>query len=131
MKVTSLRCRLLELLFEKQEPLSHTEIFEQLAALGQVPNRVTLYRVLAAFSDAQIVHQVQGTDGTVRFCLHPAPLGTCPGNHPHFLCRACGRMICLTEQALPRVEVPKGTIIEGKQLLLFGLCALCARPNHF
>jgi Fur family ferric uptake transcriptional regulator/Fur family zinc uptake transcriptional regulator len=49
----------------------------------------------------------------------------CPGNHPHFLCRVCGRMSCLSEQTLPRVEVPEGAEVEGKQLLVFGVCAEC------
>ena len=125
MRVTPLRREVLELLLEKREPLSHTEIFERLAAAGRVPDRVTLYRMLSAFSDAQLVHQIQGTDGTVRFCLHEPFHAGCPGNHPHFLCRTCGRMSCLSEQPLPRVEVPEGTLIEGKQLLLFGVCAEC------
>lgn len=97
--------------------------------MGDTPDRVTLYRVLAAFSEAQIIHQIQGTDGTVRFCLHEPFRTGCPGNHPHFLCRVCGRMTCLPEQAIPRVEVPQGTVIEGKQLLLFGICATC-RPRE-
>ena len=127
MKVTSLRLQVLELFLEKQEPMSHAAIFEHLIALGHKPDRVTLYRVLSAFSDAQIVHEIHGTDGTARFCLHKPSLDRCPGNHPHFLCRECGGTLCLHEQPLPRVEVPDGTIIEGKQLLIFGLCPQCAR----
>ncbi|MDR3265633.1 MAG: transcriptional repressor [Synergistaceae bacterium] len=127
MRVTALRRELLKLLLAKRgEPLSHTEIFDQLsAALGRPPDRVTLYRALTAFSEARLVHQVQGTDGVARFCLHE-PLRTgCPGNHPHFLCRLCGRMICLSEQPLPHVDVPEGTSVEGKQMLLFGVCPVC------
>jgi Fur family ferric uptake transcriptional regulator/Fur family zinc uptake transcriptional regulator len=127
MKVTALRRRVLELFFERREPLSHQEIYELLSASGQEPDRVTLYRVLSAFSDAQIVHEVRGTDGPLRFCLHQAQRDECPGNHPHFLCRGCGRMLCLSDQSLPRVQVPEGALVEGKQLLIFGLCPECAR----
>ena len=126
MKVTALRRQVLELFFEQQEPMSHAEVLKRLTASGLKPDRVSLYRVLSAFSDAQIVHEIQGTDGTVRFCLHNSSLDRCPGNHPHFLCRECGRMLCLHEQPLPRVEVPEGTIIEGKQMLIFGLCPQCS-----
>jgi Fur family ferric uptake transcriptional regulator/Fur family zinc uptake transcriptional regulator len=127
MKTTTPRRQVLEILLERREPLSHTEIYERLAALNpkRLPDRVTLYRVLSAFSDARLVHQIQGTDGTARFCVHDPPCGGCPGNHPHFLCRSCGRMLCLSEQSLPHVEVPEGAIVEGKQLLVFGLCPLC------
>jgi Fur family ferric uptake transcriptional regulator/Fur family zinc uptake transcriptional regulator len=126
MRSTALRRRVLELLSERGEPMSHLEIFEALATSGQTPDRVTLYRTLSAFSGACIVHEVQGTDGAVRFCLHESAREGCLGNHPHFLCRRCGRMTCLSGQPLPYVEVPAGTLVEGKQLLVFGLCPRCA-----
>jgi Fur family ferric uptake transcriptional regulator/Fur family zinc uptake transcriptional regulator len=126
MRSTVLRRRVLELFFERREPMSHSEIFEVLAASGQMPDRVTLYRTLSAFSDARVVHEVQGTDGAVRFCLHESSHEGCRGNHPHFLCRGCGRMMCLSGQLMPYVEVPAGTLVEGKQLLVFGLCPRCA-----
>jgi Fur family ferric uptake transcriptional regulator/Fur family zinc uptake transcriptional regulator len=129
-RATLLRRKVLEILMEKGEPLSHMEIFEQLAQMKSVADRVTLYRTLAIFADFRVVHQVLGTDGTLRFCMHdPLHVG-CPGNHPHFLCRVCGRMICLTDQALPRVEVPEGTVVEGKQLLLFGRCSRCRENSR-
>ena len=127
MKVTSLRLEVLKLFLERQEPLSHAAVFEHLSTSGRKPDRVTLYRVLSAFSDAQIVHEVQGVDGPVRFCLHGPFMERCPGDHPHFLCQECGRMLCLSGQLLPRVEVPEGAFVEGKQLLIFGLCPQCAQ----
>jgi Fur family ferric uptake transcriptional regulator/Fur family zinc uptake transcriptional regulator len=130
MKNTVLRRRVLELLFERQEPMSHSEIFEALATSGEKLDRVTLYRTLSAFSEARIVHEVQGTDGAVRFCLHESSRGGCLGNHPHFLCRRCGRMSCLSDQPLPYIEVPAGTLVEGKQLLIFGLCPQCAAQKE-
>jgi Fur family ferric uptake transcriptional regulator/Fur family zinc uptake transcriptional regulator len=124
-RATPLRRRVLEILMEKGEPLSHMEIFERFAQTKNVADRVTLYRTLAIFADFRVVHQVLGTDGTLRFCMHDPLQGGCPGNHPHYLCRVCGRMICLTDQELPRIEVPEGTVVEGKQLLLFGRCSQC------
>jgi Fur family ferric uptake transcriptional regulator/Fur family zinc uptake transcriptional regulator len=126
---TALRRRVLNLLFERQGPLSHLEIFEALSATGQVPDRVTLYRTLSAFSGARILHEVQGTDGILRFCLSEPSREGCLGNHPHFLCRKCGRMVCLSDQPLPYVEVPAETVVEGKQLLIFGLCPRCAESE--
>ena len=125
MKVTDTRLQVLKLFFEKQEPLSHAAILKHFAGLGQKPDRVTLYRVLSAFSNAQILHEVQEIYGPVRFCLHEPFIDECAGNHPHFLCRECKRMMCLHGQSLPRVNVPEGTLVEGKQLLIFGLCPQC------
>ena len=126
MRVTPLRRRVLEILAERKEPLSHTEILERLTAeTAKAPDRVTLYRTLASFADFRLVHQILGTDGILRFCLHDPFRPGCPGDHPHFLCRVCGRMICLPGQTLPKIEVPQGTSVDGKQLLIFGRCPGC------
>ena len=125
LRTTPLRLRTLMLLLRKREPLSHTEIFEELSQTGDAPDRVTLYRTLSVFADVALVHQILGTDGTLRFCLHDPFRPGCPGDHPHFLCRTCGRMTCLPGQALPHVEVPEGTAVDGKQLLIFGRCSQC------
>jgi Fur family ferric uptake transcriptional regulator/Fur family zinc uptake transcriptional regulator len=106
--------------------MSHSEILDALAAQGETPDRVTLYRTLSVFSDVRIVHEIHGTDGVARFCLQEPSHTGCLGNHPHFLCRRCGRMSCLSDQPLPYVAVPAGTLVEGKQLLVFGLCPRCA-----
>lgn len=127
MKITPPRLQVLGYLIEAARPLSHAEIQEHLPDL----DRVTLYRTLSAFVEADIAHQVQGLDGMWRFCAHSHEEGGCPGNHPHFLCTACGRMTCLLEQSMPRVEVSAGCAVDGKQLVVYGKCERCihgARP---
>ena len=101
---------------------------QELAALPGIEahDRVTLYRTLNRLKAAGLVHAVQGMDGVWRFCAHPPRTPGCPGNHPHFLCRRCGRMRCLIGQRLPHVEVPPDVEVEGKQLVIYGLCADCA-----
>jgi Fur family ferric uptake transcriptional regulator/Fur family zinc uptake transcriptional regulator len=94
--------------------------------MPEPPDRVTLYRVLEALRGAGIVHQVQGLDGVWRFCAHDPDRPGCPGDHPHFLCLACGRMICLVGQSLQRVDVPGGCSVEGKQCVVYGRCADCS-----
>jgi Fur family ferric uptake transcriptional regulator/Fur family zinc uptake transcriptional regulator len=123
-RITPLRRRVLELLAKEGKPLSHAEIFDRLART-RPPDRVTLYRTLALFADTRLVHPIQGMDGALRFRMHDPYQPGCPGGHPHFFCRVCGRMSCLPGQPLPRVEVPEGTEVEGKQLLVFGVCAEC------
>jgi Fe2+ or Zn2+ uptake regulation protein len=34
-------------------------------------------------------------------------------------------MICLTDHALERLEVPEGYEVSGKQFVIYGLCAKC------
>lgn len=122
LRATRQRLVVLELLFREGSPLSHAEI---LSKLEEHLDRVTLYRTLETLKKAGIVHQVQGIDGVWRFCAHDAEAAGCPGDHAHFLCLSCGRMFCLTDQKMPRVEVPDGMKVEGKQFVIYGTCPEC------
>lgn len=121
LKVTPMRLSILEHLIEKGQPLSHAEIQTALPDI----DRVTLYRTLASFVKKSIVHQVQGLDGAWRFCAHPDTGPGCPGNHPHFLCTSCGKMVCLLDQNMPRIDAPDNFDILGKQLVAYGRCPEC------
>ena len=121
---TAAREAVLTLLLERGEPLSHADIRR---AVGRSADRVTLYRTLEALHRARLVHQVLGEDGVWRYCSHDPAEPGCPGNHPHFLCLRCGRMVCLKDQPLPRVRVPARFEVKSKQLVLFGRCSACRR----
>lgn len=121
LRVTPLRLAALEYLAAAGQPLSHTDVQ---AGLPDA-DRVTLYRILTAFVETNIAHQVQGLDGAWRFCVHTDEGNGCPGDHPHFLCTTCGRMTCLLDQKMPHVNVPEGCHVEGKQLVAYGKCPAC------
>jgi Fur family ferric uptake transcriptional regulator/Fur family zinc uptake transcriptional regulator len=127
-KITPVRLEVLDLLLKAGQPQSHSEVQSVLTLL----DRVTIYRTLSSFVDSGIAHQVQGLDGMWRFCAHDPESSGCPGNHPHFLCTSCGRMICLLDQSMPRVDIPDGYAVHGKQFVVYGLCPDCgdksARP---
>jgi Fur family ferric uptake transcriptional regulator/Fur family zinc uptake transcriptional regulator len=122
LKTTPPRLDVLKRLVEAGHPMSHSELRDSMPEM----DRVTLYRTLFAFVEADIAHQVQGLDGTWRFCSHERGAAGCPGNHPHFLCVSCGMMMCLTDQELPRVQTPEGYTVQGKQLVAYGKCPECA-----
>jgi len=116
------RGRVLALLLDASRPLTHQELSRRLPDM----DRVTLYRVLDALEGGGLLHRIQGAEGVWRYRAHAEETVGCPGGHPHFLCLRCGRMTCLTDQALPRVEVPEGAVVRNKQLVASGLCAACA-----
>lgn len=122
LRITRRREAVLALLLEKGAPMSHAEIN---GALAEPLDKVTLYRTLQTLASSGIVHQVQGPDGAWRFCAHDAEAEGCPGGHPHFLCLACGKMTCLSDQTIHHIEVPQGVKVEGKQLVVYGRCAEC------
>lgn len=124
LRPTAAREAILEALYRIGRPASHGEVAKALE--GQL-DRVTIYRNLYLLEEAGLAHRVQGVDGKWRFCAHDPNIAGCPGNHPHFLCLRCGKMICLLGQTIPYVEVPEGVKVEGKQLVVYGLCPDCCR----
>ena len=121
---TELRKEVLRILFGEGRPLSWKDTFTRFT--GKRVNKVSLYRTLSLLEEKGLVHKILGTDGAWHYCAHIIEGKKCPGNHPHFLCLACGRMICLSDQALPTVQVPEGCVVEGKQLLAYGHCPSCS-----
>ncbi|MDR0648286.1 MAG: transcriptional repressor [Synergistaceae bacterium] len=122
LKVTPIRMDVLDYLLTIGQPVSHSDVQSAFPML----DRVTIYRTLASFVKSGIAHQVQGLDGMWHFCAHDPNASGCPGNHPHFLCLSCGKMICLLDQRMPRVDVTGGNVVEGKQFVAYGFCQECA-----
>jgi Fur family transcriptional regulator, ferric uptake regulator len=122
LRPTETRQRVLAALSSAGRSLSHAELADALPDL----DRVTVFRSLKILKKARLVHSVRGTDGTARFGPNPAETPGCPGGHPHFLCVECGSMTCLPDQAMPDVRVPRGALVHGKQLVVYGVCAQCA-----
>lgn len=118
-----LRTRILEYLIAAGSPRSHSDIMETEGFNGA--DRVSVYRNLSALKEARLVHSVQGTDSVWRFCAHEPEAPGCPGGHAHFFCTLCKEMFCLKEQEIPQVDVPEGFRVEGKQLVLYGVCPAC------
>jgi Fur family transcriptional regulator, ferric uptake regulator len=119
---TAIREKVLSFLIGRGRPLSHAEL---LRMIGADIDRVTLYRTLETLQKAGLLHQVLGEDGVSRYGSHDPDAPSCPGNHPHFLCRGCGQMLCLSDQAMPHVTVPEHYTVKSKRLVVSGLCAAC------
>jgi Fur family ferric uptake transcriptional regulator/Fur family zinc uptake transcriptional regulator len=124
---TKARILICEALMMIGQPVSHGDL--QTNVLLSEINRVTLYRSLNVLVEAGIVHKVLGIDGRWYFCIHELDEPGCPGGHPHFYCLKCGNMKCLRGDKLPFVEVPPGCHVEGKQLLVYGICEKCFKET--
>ena len=126
LRPTSARRRVLSSLLAAGRSLSHRELVDLLREL----DRVTIFRSLKNLRKARLLHSVQGIDGTVRYIPNTVQERGCPGGHAHFLCLKCHAMSCLTDQAMPVVRVPGGTVVRGKQLLVYGVCPSCSALKH-
>lgn len=122
-------------LFEREGDvmLTHAELNRAMRACGLEISKVTLYRLLARFVAAGLLHRVVDQDRVARYGRE----GACAGDarvHPHFECRKCHRLYQLGDlpkalhdamrQAFVRWEAQGHRGIEAN-LAVHGLCARC------
>lgn len=127
-RATEARVEILNCLFNKAKPLSHSDLLLN-KKISEI-DRVTVYRTLELLLKAKAIHQVKGADGVTRYCAnYDSSTHQCSGNHIHFHCLACNQMICLLHQPMPWVQSPEGAEIFHKQLVVSGRCPQCSEKN--
>ena len=92
-------------------------------------DRSTLFRALAVFNDAHLLHNVDDGSGSQKYCVcHHDDTRLCQG-HVHLTCRLCHRTFCLTDTVIPRVPLPTGFVPEETEYVVKGICSVCAAKN--
>lgn len=126
-RVTAPRVHVLGVLLAAGRALTHAEVEARLdAALGI--NRVTVYRVLEWLTENKIAHKLSGDDRVWRFSVQDEGH---TGDHPHFVCNACGRVLCLsTPQENPKPRLPVGFQPTEVELTVKGLCDACSEHSR-
>ncbi len=124
LKKTPGRLAIIKILQQAQKPLTKQEIRSSLS--GVQLDDTSIYRTLASFVEAGIVHRVETGDRNWRFALsNNWDQGCC---HPHFVCKSCGLVECLKEIELPPCTPSKpGYQVEEQELYLKGLCYRCSK----
>lgn len=118
---TAAKTAIIELIEHSPSALSHADIQNE---LGDLCNRVTIYRVLDRLLDEELVHKVVDTDGIAKFlaCNH------CEDNHDHhhihFSCSHCGEITCL-HHIIPQFQLPKSYTLEEVNCTVKGVCPKC------
>lgn len=122
LRITDGRIDVLEFFLRKEKTLSFKEIQEEL----KDSDRVTLYRILNAFTENGLLHKIPDDSGHVTFGLCPDSCDSDDHNHDHmhFKCLECGTIECL-EQNVPTVSLP-GYKVKEVNLILKGVCKGCA-----
>ena len=117
------RSALLGVLMNASVPLTQEEISSRLMGVGL--NRVTIYRALASFLEVGLIHRVESGDRIWKFAY--CGCGRRGHCHPHFICRACGKVECLEDLNLPEIQgLKSGYCVEEREFYLRGLCAGCS-----
>jgi Fur family ferric uptake transcriptional regulator len=87
--------RVLEVVGDNKFPLSASDIYKILERSSTI-NRVTVYRILDLLVENGIVERIS-TGGRAFY------YGLAPNDHhkphPHFYCKNCGQMDCLSPEA--------------------------------
>jgi len=119
---TAQRLAVLDIFAREEHPLTASDIFQRLSE-GQQVNRVTVYRILSSYTSKGIIREFESKRG-IHFYERVEP-GRLP--HPHFNCRACGVMICMT--ASPSLGSWEKMVnepgFEIENISLSGLCRQC------
>lgn len=96
LETTANRVRVLEVVGNNSFPLSAADIYKTLERSRTI-NRVTVYRILDLLVDHDVVERIS-TGGRAFY------YGLAPNDHhqahPHFYCKNCGQMDCLSPESL-------------------------------
>lgn len=125
-RLTPVRRTVLDVLARSPFALSGAELEKQLPPT----DRVTLYRTLRTFEEKGLVHRVIDHSEVVRYaatCLD-ADAPTSLADHVHFKCTACQHIYCLSQVAVPAVDLPGPYQVLRRDCLLLGVCARCQVP---
>ncbi|MEM8906347.1 MAG: transcriptional repressor [Bacteroidota bacterium] len=112
---------MLKIFEQTQTAISVVELVER---LQQEMNKTTVYRILDRLEEDGILHSFMGKDG-LKWYAKGKECSTAhhKGAHPHFQCRYCGKVECLTmEFAIPFLPNRR---VDSAELLLIGQCADC------
>lgn len=122
---TRARIAVLTALLQADRPLTQEQIAENAGC--HAPNKVTIYRTLESFVEADIVHKAFLQDRTWHF----EPAHNCSEHqcHPHFSCTGCGQTHCMTDVALPMATAKKGYVVHHQRVQLEGLCPQCNKAG--
>ena len=124
LRKTSSRTDILRLFLQNPYALSYSSIEHE---VSQSYDRVTVYRTLKTFLDKGLVHKVLDDQGSLKYALCKEHCTTREHHHEHvhFKCTQCGQTNCLEDVNIPEIDLPKGFVTTGINLLIQGICAKC------
>lgn len=124
-RLTALRHRVLELVWESHKPLGAYELLDRLTDEGHKPAPPTVYRALEFLQEQGLVHRIASRNAFIG-CNQPE------GAHDGYflLCTACGNAEEMAETpaidaAVQRAAQQTGFHIQNRLLEVTGLCQHC------
>jgi len=99
-------------------------VVDLVKSLESEMNKTTVYRILGKLMDDGVVHSFIGKGGLKWYAkCQDCSCDTHNDVHPHFQCKLCGEVECLTVKfTLPPVN---GYKVDSVSLLMVGECGNC------
>lgn len=127
LKATPARLGVLEALETTSQPLDVADLILFLKQQKIQADKVTVFRIINAFSEKGLVTPIQLNEGKFRY-EHSAK-----ADHHHFVCEKCGVIEdisdCNMEGLEKNISRKKKFLIKRHSLEFFGLCHLCGSDN--
>jgi Fur family zinc uptake transcriptional regulator len=125
-RLTTLRARVLEIVWRSHRPLGAYAILDVLADEGRTPAPPTVYRALDFLTEQGLVHRLASLNAFIG-CSQPGHPGTCQ----FLLCRGCGAVAELDDpairRAIQRTAVTEGFEAHEHTVEVSGICPNCQR----
>lgn len=121
---THAKTEILSLICDSDVALSHSDIQKK---LGDLCNRVTIYRVLERLENEGVIHRIVNVDGVVNFakCSGKCTQEQHVHNHVHFNCKKCHSVTCI-ENSIPEINLPDGFTAQEYNFIISGICPKCS-----
>ncbi|MGZ0016796.1 Fur family transcriptional regulator [Yeosuana sp. AK3] len=119
---TAMRQLVLNVLSEQTTAISLADLKQTF----EKADKATLYRTLKTFEKNKLIHSIDDGTGSIKYALcretcecHPDDL------HVHFLCALCGQTYCLSDIAVPKINLPAKFQLESVNMVVKGICSNC------
>lgn len=117
---TKARIAMYKFLKETKFPVDVFEILEYLHSKKMGTNKVTVYRILELFEEAELLQKVEFGEGKARYELIRE-------DHHHLICTRCSRIQDFEdshiEDLIKEVQKGKNFKIENHSFEIFGVCS--------
>ena len=124
-EATPNRVRVLEVVGNNGYPLAASDIYKILERSSAI-NRVTVYRILDLLVARDIVERISTGGRAFYYGLAP---NEHHGPHPHFYCKNCGQMDCLSPESIVVDTEPLWKTFPGRidkvEVRIDGVCKNC------
>ena len=123
-RLTPLRARVLEIVWQSHKPSGAYDILGVLAAEGRSAGPPTVYRALDFLLEHGLVHRLASLNAVVG-CRRPGHAGS----GQFLICRACGNAAEINDEGIERAIVRSATTegfrVKGHSVEVSGICPDC------